>query len=78
MNTSIHLPEELALRLEAYITSAKGEVKSKNAFIVQAVQQLLDEVESKDNWCAEIMSWQGGDLAIEREELTGFDRDLGL
>ena len=78
MNTSIHIPDDLARRLENHISSAKCEVKSKNAFIVQAIRELLDEVESENNWCEEIMAWQGGNLEIEREELTGFNRDLDL
>lgn len=78
MNTSIHIPERLARRLENHISSSKCEVKSKNAFIIKAIQQLLDEVESEANWCEEIMAWQGDSLDLEREELTGFERDLGL
>ena len=78
MNTSIHIPDDLARRLENHIASAKCDVKSKNAFIVKAIRQLLDEVESEANWCEEIMNWQGGDLELQREELTGFNRDLGL
>ena len=78
MNTSIHIPDSLARRLENHILSSKCEVKSKNAFIIKAIQQLLDEVENETNWCEEIMAWQGGGLELEREELTGFDRDLGL
>ena len=78
MNTSIHIPDSLAHRLEKHISSSKCEVKSKNAFIVKAIEQLLDEVENEANWCEKIMAWQGGSLELEREELTGFDRDLGL
>ncbi|VEP15535.1 conserved hypothetical protein [Hyella patelloides LEGE 07179] len=40
MNTSIHIPDDLARRLENHISSSKCEVKSKNAFIVKAIQQL--------------------------------------
>ena len=35
MNTSIHIPDNLARRLENYISSSKCEVKSQNAFIVK-------------------------------------------
>ena len=78
MNTSLHIPDDLARRLENHLSSSKCEFKSKNAFIVKAVRSLLDEVENETNWCEEIMAWQGGDLEIEREELTGFNRDLEL
>ena len=77
MNTSVHIPDELARRLENHISS-NSEMKSKNAFIVKAIGQLLDEVESEENWCPEIMAWQGGGLEIEREEFTGFGLDLNL
>ena len=78
MNTSIHLPDDIACRLEKYISSPNCDVKSKNAFIVKAVGRLLAEVESGENWCSEIMAWQGGDITIEREEFTGFGVDLEL
>lgn len=78
MNTSVHIPDDLARRLENHISSSKCEVKSKNAFIVKAIEQLLEEVENEANWCEEIMAWQGVDLDLQREDLTGFDRDLGL
>lgn len=78
MNTSLHIPEDLARRLENHVSSSNCEVKSKNAFIVKAIRQLLDEVESEANWCEEIMAWQGGSLELEREELTGFGTDLEL
>lgn len=78
MNTSLHIPDDLAHRLENYVSSSNCEVKSKNAFIVKAIRQLLDEVESEANWCEEIMAWQGGGLELEREELTGFSSDLEL
>ena len=78
MNTSVHIPDDLARRLERHVSSSNCDVASKNAFIVKAIGQLLDEVESEENWCQEIMTWQGGGLEIEREELTGFSRDLEL
>ncbi|MEM8722264.1 MAG: hypothetical protein AAGE84_23710 [Cyanobacteria bacterium P01_G01_bin.39] len=78
MNTSVHIPEDLARRLENHISSPKCEVTSKNAFIVKAIAQLLDEVENEENWCQEIMAWQGGDLELEREKFTGFTTDLEL
>lgn len=78
MNTSLHIPDDLARRLENHLSSSKCEVKSKNAFIVKAVRQLLDEVENETNWCEEIMNWQGGDIELKREELTGFGKDLEL
>lgn len=78
MNTSVHIPDDIARRLENYISSSNCDVNSKNAFIVKAIGQLLDEVESEENWCPEIMAWQGGDLEIEREEFTGFGTELKL
>lgn len=78
MNTSVHIPDDLARRLENHISSPNCEVSSKNAFIVKAIGQLLDEVESEENWCPEIMAWQGGDIEIEREEFTGFGTALEL
>ncbi|MDJ0900607.1 MAG: hypothetical protein QNJ55_17530 [Xenococcus sp. MO_188.B8] len=78
MNTSVHIPDDLARRLENHVSSPHCKLTSKNAFIVEAIRQLLDEVESEENWCEEIMAWQGVDLELEREELTGFGTDLGL
>lgn len=78
MNTSVHIPDDLARRLEKYISSPNCDVASKNAFIVKAIGQLLNEVESEENWCPEIMAWQGGGFEIEREEFTGFGTDLAL
>lgn len=78
MNTSIHIPNDLARRLENHVSSPNCQLASKNAFIVEAIRQLLDEVESKENWCEEIMAWQGVDLPLEREEFTGFGTELGL
>lgn len=78
MNTSLHLPDDLARRLEKHMLSPNCDVKSKNAFIIKAIGQLLEEVENEENWCPEIMAWQGGDLEIEREEFTGFDTNLEL
>ncbi|MEM7593166.1 MAG: hypothetical protein AAF383_16905 [Cyanobacteria bacterium P01_A01_bin.83] len=34
----------------------------------------MEEVENEENWCPEIMAWQGGELEIEREEFTGFGK----
>ena len=78
MNTSVHIPDDLARRFENHISSPNCEVSSKNAFIVKVIGQLLDEVESEENWCPEIMAWQGGNIEIEREEFTGFGTDLKL
>ena len=78
MNTSVHIPDDLARRLENHVSSSNCKVSSKNAFIVEAIRQLLDEVENEENWCEEIMTWQGGDIDLEREELTGFGIDLEL
>ena len=78
MNTSVHIPDDLARRLENHVSSDNCKVASKNAFIVEAIRQLLDEVESEENWCEEIMAWQGGDLEIEREKFTGFGKELEL
>ena len=78
MNTSVHIPDDLARRLENHVSSSNCKLASKNAFIVEAIRQLLDEVESEENWCEEIMAWQGVDLELEREEFTGFGTDLEL
>lgn len=78
MNSSVHIPDDLARRLENHVASSNSRVKSKNAFIVEAIRQFLDEVESDSNWCEEIMAWQGGGLDLEREELTRFDQNLEL
>ena len=72
MNTSIHIPEEIARRLEKYISSNNSQDKSKNAFIVKAIEQRLNELDLEANWSQEILDWQGGDIPIEREEFTGF------
>ena len=78
MNTSIHIPDEIARRLEKYISSNNSQDKSKNAFIVKAIEQRLDKLEIEANWSQEILDWQGGDIPIEREEFTGFGTDLKL
>ena len=78
MNTSVHIPDDIARRLEKYISSPNCDVKSKNAFIIKAIGQLLEEVENEENWCPQIMAWQGGGLEVEREEFMGFGNDLGL
>lgn len=78
MNTSVHIPDDLARRLENHVSSPNCEVASRNAFIVEAIKQLLDEVENEENWSEEIMNWQGCDLEFQREELTGFGRELEL
>jgi|GEM_PF-3315619 len=78
MNTSVHIPDDLACRLENHMSSPKCEITSRNAFIVEAIRQLLDEVENEENWSEEIMNWQGYDLELKREEFTGFGRDLKL
>ena len=72
MNTSIHIPEEIARRLEKYISSNNSQDKSKNAFIVKVIEQRLNELDLEANWSQEILDWQGGDIPIEREEFTGF------
>ncbi|MEO1004828.1 MAG: ribbon-helix-helix domain-containing protein [Cyanobacteria bacterium J06638_38] len=74
MNTSINIPDDLVRRLDNHVSSPKSEVTSRNAFIVKAIRQLLDKVESESNWCEEIMAWQGGSLELEREEWTGFGK----
>ena len=78
MNTSVNIPDDLARRLENHMSSPNCEVTSRNAFIVEAIKQLLDEVENEENWSEEIMNWQGCDLEFTREEFTGFGRDLEL
>ena len=78
MNTSVHIPDDLARRLENHLSSGNCQVKSKNAFIVEAIRQLLNEVEREENWCEEIMAWEGGGLELEREEFTGFGQNLEL
>ena len=78
MNTSIHIPDELAKKLANYLSSDRCKDSSKNAFIVEAIRQRLDSVGVEDNWSSEIMAWQGGEEELAREELTGFGTDLQL
>ena len=77
MNIFVHIPEEIARRLEKYISSNNSQDKSKNAFIVRAIEQRLNELDIEANW-SEILDWQGGDIPIEREEFTGFGTNLKL
>lgn len=78
MNTSIHIPDDIAKRLDKYIRSNNCQENSRNAFIVRAIEQRLNEVETEENWSKDILNWQGGDIPIEREEFTGFGTDLTL
>ena len=78
MNTSIHIPEEIARKLDKYISSANCEDNSRNAFIVKAIEQRLSELETEENWSSEILDWQGSDIPLKREEFTGFGTDLKL
>lgn len=78
MNTSIHIPDEIAKRLDKYIRSHNCPENSRNAFIVKAIEQRLNEVETEENWSKDILDWQGVDIPIEREEFTGFGTDLNL
>lgn len=78
MNTSVYIPQEIARRLDRYIASGNSTESSKNAFIVKAIEQRLNELEIKENWSPEILDWQGGDISILREEFTGFGHDLEL
>jgi predicted transcriptional regulator len=76
MNTSIHIPDDLSRRLSLYIGSSNCRDKSRNAFIIKAIEQRLNELEVEENWSKEILNWQGDDVSLEREEFTGFSIKL--
>jgi predicted transcriptional regulator len=78
MNTSIHIPDDLSRRLSRYISSSSCQDKSRNAFIIKAIEQRLNELESEENWSKEILNWQGGDVPLTREDFTGFGTKLEL
>ena len=78
MNTSIHIPNDIAKRLDKHIQSTNCQDNSRNAFIVKAIKQRLNQVEVEGNWSQEILDWQGADIPIEKEQFTGFGIDLTL
>lgn len=78
MNTSIHIPDDIAERLDKHIHSTNCQDNSRNAFIVKAIEQRLNKVEIEENWSKEILNWQGAEIPIEREDFTGFGTDLKL
>jgi predicted transcriptional regulator len=74
MNTSIHLPDDLAQRLQEFLNQ-KSQKTSKNSIIIQAIEQFLDE---QDNcWGQEFLEWEKGDkldeLDLDREDFWGED-----
>jgi hypothetical protein len=69
MNTSVHIPDYLSDRLNAYLTYSK---LSKNKFIVQAIEKSLNELENIDAWHPNIVNWQG----VPEFEAGSLDADL--
>ena len=58
MNTSLHLPEQLAQRLSEYLEKdfkKDSQKRSRNALIVKAIEKFLDEAE--EGWGEEVLAW---------------------
>lgn len=71
MNTSLHIPQEISDRLNAFLGYRKI---SKNKLIVQAIEEFLDKQEQEQG-CEDILNWQGVpgvefDLELDRDFLA--------
>lgn len=72
MNTSIHIPKELSDRLNTYLKHNKV---AKNKFIVEAIENALNQREDTEAWHPDILSWEGvPEMDFELE----LDRDFLL
>ena len=56
MNTSIQIPQEPSDRLHLYLQYNKV---SKNQFIVEAIEKLLNERETGLGWHHDLLNWEG-------------------
>jgi predicted transcriptional regulator len=69
MNTSIHIPEDLAQRLQKFVKEESVKT-SKNSVIIQAIEQFLDQQEN--SWGQEFLAWGNGEeiesLDLDRED----------
>ena len=81
MNTSIHIPEPLAQRLNDYLDRRDKESKqSRNAVIVEAIRDWLDKQEPVREWSQEVVEWcSQPELAIGEDyfELARNEQDWG-
>jgi predicted transcriptional regulator len=72
MNTSIHIPEDLAQRLQKFVKEESVKT-SKNSVIIQAIEQFLDQQEN--SWGQEFLAWGNGEeiesLDLDREDFWG-------
>ncbi|MGL5944154.1 MAG: hypothetical protein ACRC2S_28055 [Waterburya sp.] len=69
MNTSIHIPEALAQRLNDYLERRNNDSNlSRNAAIVEAIRDWLDRQEPVREWSNEILNWCSQAKSEESEE----------
>ncbi|MGD1920796.1 MAG: hypothetical protein ACFCAD_19080 [Pleurocapsa sp.] len=67
MNTSLHLPDDVAKRLDAYISQNKEKI-SRNKIIVRAIEEMLERNKPKSHWSDEVLNWKGEPgLELDRE-----------
>lgn len=58
MNTSVHIPEPLAQRLNDYLDKRNNDSSlSRNAAVVEAIRDWLDRQEPVREWSKEILDW---------------------
>lgn len=82
MNTSIHIPEPLAQRLNDYLGRRDKESKqSRNAVIVEAIRDWLDKQEPVKEWSKEIVEWCSQPELLENDgdyfDLAREEQDWG-
>ena len=76
MNTSVHIPEDLAIRLKEHLASNEQSV-SKNAVIVEALREYLARKQSEVTWSDRFLEWQGHpELEIDRHDFDWKSTDV--
>lgn len=76
MNTSIHIPDSLAARLQKYLEHNPGS-SSRNSIIVEAIEEYLNKQENSSTWSDEFLSWQGyPGLEIDRSQENWEEKDV--
>ena len=80
MNTSIHIPDALAQRLNEHLEKLNRESNiSRNAIIVEAIRDWLNKQEPVVEWSDEVKQWcsqSKNDFDLAREEQDWGDFSL--
>ena len=77
MNTSLHIPSDIANRLTKFLDEQEGKTLSRNKVIVEAIAEYLDRQEKKKEWSPKLLEWFSQPEITEEFDLSEEDHDWG-